>query len=43
MKKIITLFVILLLMSANIVFAGDNDDEYKTDSINPQIQIEFSE
>ncbi|WP_280998975.1 hypothetical protein [Marinitoga aeolica] len=42
MKKILILFIIFLLMLTNIIFAGDNEDKYKTDSTNPQVQIENS-
>ncbi|WP_280998981.1 hypothetical protein [Marinitoga aeolica] len=43
MKKIVILLIIFLLISTNIILAGDNEDKYKTDSINSQIQHEFSE
>ncbi|WP_255370588.1 MULTISPECIES: hypothetical protein [Marinitoga] len=43
MKKIIILILIGIIMFSSIVLAGDNDKKYKTDSYNPQIQIEFSE
>ncbi len=37
MKKIVLLFITLLLISTNIIFAGDNEDKYKTDSTNTHI------
>ncbi|AEX84666.1 hypothetical protein Marpi_0214 [Marinitoga piezophila KA3] len=43
MKKITILIIIGIVIFSTIIFAGDNDDEYATDSTNPQIQIEFSE
>ncbi|AEX85324.1 hypothetical protein Marpi_0909 [Marinitoga piezophila KA3] len=43
MKKIILLILIIFLFSISIFSDENNDDVYSTDSINPQIQTEFSE
>ncbi|SHF31309.1 hypothetical protein SAMN02745164_02226 [Marinitoga hydrogenitolerans DSM 16785] len=43
MKKTIILIIIGILLFSTILFAGDNDKEYTTDSYNHQIQNEISE
>ncbi|AEX84572.1 hypothetical protein Marpi_0115 [Marinitoga piezophila KA3] len=43
MKKFLVITLIIVSLLTGIVFAGDEEDYSSTNSINPQIQIEFSE